>query len=50
MTNGCSSWNRRLRSAIGNAPITPTDANTPSSWYRPSSSEPMASSPDLCTR
>jgi hypothetical protein len=41
---------RARRVAIGNAPITPTEASEPASSYRPSNSEPMAPSPDLCTR
>ena len=31
-------------------PATPTDAKTPSVLYSPSSSDPTASSPDLCGR
>ena len=43
VTSGWSSVNSSRRLAIGNAPITPTDASVPSSLYRPSSSEPIAS-------
>ncbi len=38
------------RTGIGNAPMTPTEARTPRSSNSPSSSDPMASGPDLCTR
>ena len=50
VTSGCSSANSSMRFAIGNAPITPTLASFPSPEYRPSSSDPMRSSPLLCTR
>ena len=50
VTSGCSSVNSSMRRSIGNAPITPTLASFPSSLYRPSSSDPMRSSPLLWTR
>jgi hypothetical protein len=50
VTSGSSSARRERRVAIGNAPMTPMLASPPSSRYRPSSSEPIASSPVLCGR
>src|SRR5262249_50646959 len=50
VTSDCSSVNNFLRVAIGKAPTTPTEASEPRSSNSPSSSEPIASGPDLCTR
>ncbi len=50
VTSGWSSVNSSIRFSIGNAPITPTLASLPSSRYRPSSRDPIRSTPLLCTR
>ena len=50
VTSGSSSALSSRRTAIGSAPTTPTLASSPESRYRPSSSDPMASSPVLCGR
>src|SRR5205085_554053 len=47
---GCNSARRLRRSLIGNAPTMPTEASEPSSAYRPSSNDPIASGPLLCSR
>ena len=50
VNSGSSSARRARRVAIGSAPTTPTLASSPESRYRPSSSDPTASSPVLCGR
>jgi hypothetical protein len=50
VTKGSSSARKARRSAIGNAPITPTLASSPEFRYRPRSSDPIASPPVLCGR
>ena len=50
VTSGWSSAKSSRRFAIGKAPMTPMLCSDPSSVCSPSSSEPTASGPDLCTR
>ena len=50
VTRGCMSVKSCRRCSMGNAPTTPTLASRSLSRYRPSRSEPMASSLDLCVR